>query len=251
MARGVLLRPGDGGPFAMGMGRAVRLVRQTSYRGRLVARSVREEGLGFLNLWPRVQLTVPGWLTPADGRLLYALAHHGPGRGAIVEIGSAWGKSTIHLAQGTKAAGREKVYAIDPHTGDPWFIADTGLKQFDSFGEFSRNICLFDVTDWVVPVVATSAEAARTVDTGPIRLLYLDGLHTYEGVKRDIADWVPRVVPGGVIIFDDYLNGRPGVGVRAAVDELLASGAVEPRLAWARWLCWTTRRANAVGEDKS
>src|SRR5207245_2633501 len=90
-------------------------------QGSLALRSLRNEGLGFLTLWPRVQSLVPGWGTAPDSRLLFALAHHGPGSGSIVEIGSAWGRSTVFLARGSKQAGRERVYAIDPHTGDPWF----------------------------------------------------------------------------------------------------------------------------------
>jgi predicted O-methyltransferase YrrM len=43
--------------------------------------------------------TIDGWLTPKEGQLLYDLARRAPGRGAIVEIGSWKGKSTIWLAR--------------------------------------------------------------------------------------------------------------------------------------------------------
>lgn len=62
---------------------------------------------------------VEGWLTDSEARYLYSLACCGPGDGAIVEIGSWKGKSTIVLAMGTEAAGREKVYAVDNHKGGP------------------------------------------------------------------------------------------------------------------------------------
>src|SRR3989442_1512610 len=91
--------------------------------GRTGLLSISNEGLGFLSLWVRVRDNVPGWLSGPDARTLYALAHHGPGQGAIVEIGSAWGKSTIFLAAGSKRAGREHVTAIDPHTGDPTYLS--------------------------------------------------------------------------------------------------------------------------------
>jgi hypothetical protein len=161
-----------------------------------------------------------------------------------VEIGSAWGKSTVALGRGSKRARREPVHAIDPHTGDPWYLdrADVAPEQFSSLAGFQENICRFQVDDWVIPVVCTSADAATSLEVGPIRLLYIDGLHTYEGVRCDIEAWVPRVVPGGLVVFDDYSNTNPGVGVRAAVDELLASGMVEPRLRTAELLSWTRRR---------
>ena len=222
------------------------------------SRSLREEGLGFVSLWPRVHRSVPGWLTTADARLLYAFAHHGPGAGAIVEIGSAWGRSTVALASGSKRAGRERVYAIDPHTGDDWWLAGAGrapgsrdaagaapaaASGFSSLEGFRATLRRFDLEDYVIPVVSTSNEAAEQLDTGPIRLLFVDGLHSYEGVRDDIRNWVPRVAPGGFVVFDDYYNPLPGVGAKRAIDELLATGLVEAELRHTSdFHVWTRRR---------
>jgi len=208
----------------------------------LLLTSLRAEGVGFIRTWSTVRRTVPGWLTGTDARLLYALSHHGPAHGAIVEIGSAWGRSTVILAAASKRAAREKVYAIDPHTGDRWYLEDEGKTAFSSLEQFRQNLERLDVADWVHEVVATSEDAARIVDTGGIRLLYIDGLHTYEAVRQDIVDWVKRVVPGGVVVFDDYSNTRSDVGVGRAVDELLASGEVDPALRRADRLVWTIKR---------
>lgn len=219
-------------------------------RAALIATSLREEGFGFVLLWPRVRSAIPGWLTGTDARALYALAHHGPGQGAVVEIGSAWGRSTVILASGTKHARREKVTAIDPHTGDRWYLEDEHVRAVNTLTEFRRNLGRFGVTDWVNEVVATSEDAARMEGPMEIRLLYIDGLHTYEAVRRDISDWVPRVVAGGVVVFDDYFNTRAEVGVRAAVDELLASGDVDATLKRANRLVWTTK-VRPASSDRS
>jgi predicted O-methyltransferase YrrM len=224
-------------------------------------RSVPRDGLDFVRLWLRIRRSVPGWLGGEDARLLYRLARRGPGRGAVVEIGSAWGRSTIVLAHGSKQAGREKVVAIDPHTGDPRYLdadarqaappsaAAAGALQlppdsqeFSSLPAFQANVRQFGVDDWVVPVVAPSTEAARTLPATPIRLLFIDGLHSYEGVHADIADWLPRVISRGIVVFDDYFNDKPEVGVRAAVDELRASGAVDPKLGRGGTLVWVRKR---------
>ena len=222
------------------------------------SRSLREEGLGFIALWPRVHHSVPGWLTTADARLLYAFAHHGPGEGAIVEIGSAWGRSTVALASGSKRAGREPVYAIDPHTGDDWWLrgiagapgalgtrdeATASCPGYSSLDSFRETLRRYDVEDHVVTVVSTSNDAAEQLETGPIRLLFVDGLHTYEGVRDDIRNWVPRVVHGGIVVFDDYYNPLPGVGAKQAIDELLTTGLVEPVLCHTTdFHVWTRRR---------
>jgi hypothetical protein len=136
-------------------------------------------------------------------------------------------------------AQREKVIAIDPHTGDDWYLAEEGLGPIDSLAEFSGNLQRLHVASWVKAVTATSTAAALSIPVRPVRLLFIDGLHTYDGVAADIRDWVPRVVPGGIVVFDDYMNNDVGVGVRQAVDELVDSGLVEPKLRTVFNLTWT------------
>lgn len=47
--------------------------------------------------------------------------------------------------------------------------------------------------------------------TKPISLLFIDGDHSYEGVKKDTLSWEPLVKKGGTIIFHDidYKDGVP------------------------------------------
>lgn len=62
-----------------------------------------------------------------------------------------------------------------------------------------------------------SVEKSRLVPDHSLAFLYIDGDHSYEGVKADLAAWAPKVVPGGVIGFHDYEN--PAYGVKPAVQE--------------------------------
>jgi len=39
-----------------------------------------------------------------------------------------------------------------------------------------------------------------------IKLLFIDGLHDYESVKLDTLNWEKLVVPGGTIMFHDYIQ---------------------------------------------
>lgn len=54
-----------------------------------------------------------------------------------------------------------------------------------------------------------------------IDFLYIDGDHSYEGVKKDIKMWFPKVKSGGLIGGDDYGGGF--VRVKQAVDEFFGS----------------------------
>ena len=64
-----------------------------------------------------------------------------------------------------------------------------------------------------------SAEAAGQVDDESLDFVFIDGDHSYEGVKRDILAWMPTVKPGGWLMGHDY-GGKPDGGVKKAVDEL-------------------------------
>ena len=191
----------------------------------------------FLALWRAVAPRVRGWLRLPDAHFLYDAARTGRGEGVIVEIGSAFGRSTIFLARGSMDAGRERVIAIDPHTGFELNSPDSSSPR----AEFEANLTAHGVRHHVDLIPTTSHAAAQDEVAQPIRLLFIDGLHDYEAVALDIADWVPRVVPDGIILFDDYVNPDPRFGVRRAVDELVASGLVEPKLHTAFNLTWTHR----------
>src|SRR5437867_11202252 len=132
----------------------------------------------------RVVGEVDGWLSHHEGLYLYALAAKGPGAGAIVEIGSSRGRSTIILAAAARPAGRGPVVAIDPH-----------LRG--SEGQFRANVAAAGLSDRVAPLVMRSDEAAATWHD-PIRLLWIDGAHGYAAEEGDFKDWQPFVVTGRV-----------------------------------------------------
>lgn len=56
---------------------------------------------------------------------------------------------------------------------------------------------------------------------GPqVDLLFVDGCHTYDCVKKDIAAWLPRMKPDGVVCFHDYgIDDGMWLDVKRAVDE--------------------------------
>ena len=143
---------------------------------------------------------IGGWLTPKEGRLLFSLAQRCTGRGVIVEIGSWKGKSTIWLASGSRGGAGVPVYAIDPHTAESDNLASQSAVP--TFAEFTDNIRRAGIADLVVPLVTTSAEAARDFDR-PVELLFVDGAHDYTSVAQDFDLWFPKLVDGGAIAFHD------------------------------------------------
>ena len=158
---------------------------------------------------------IEGFLSDLQGYALMLLAEQGPGSGVIVEIGSFKGKSTAWLARGAKRGNREKVYAVDHFTGSPEHQKGMPIEDKDvaasgsTFEVFSRNIASLGLGDQVIPIIASSAEAASAWEK-PIRLLFIDADHSYEASKIDFDSWAPHVVSGGLIAFHD-IDEWPGV----------------------------------------
>ncbi len=92
--------------------------------------------------------TVEGWLTPAEGELLFSLAVECPPAGTIVEIGSWKGKSTTWLGEGAGRTRGIQIFAIDPH--EP-YLADPSA---DSLRDLRANLERLDLTALVTPIVA-------------------------------------------------------------------------------------------------
>jgi predicted O-methyltransferase YrrM len=139
--------------------------------------------------------SIDGWLSEEQGAALFEAAAGCSGRGAIVEIGSWKGRSTVWLAHGARLAGR-RVFAVDPHVNSR---EDPEAKTFDAFVE---NVRRAGVDDVVTPVVMPSPEASTAV-VGPVELLFIDGDHSDAGAEADAAIWLPRLIPGGVVLMHD------------------------------------------------
>ena len=190
---------------------------------------------------------VEGMLTPDEGRYLYKLAQHNPGKGAIVEIGSWKGKSTIWLALGAKAVGGDKVVAIDPHTPLP----EEGYLE-DTEAVFRRNIAEAEIDGHVIPMVMTSEEAVKGWNR-PISLLWIDGDHRYEQARRDFLLWEPHVIEGGIVAMHDTIRKKgprrvlweeifrsdrfQGISI---VDNITAARKVKNTSPWGKLIKWIT-----------
>lgn len=49
----------------------------------------------------------------------------------------------------------------------------------------------------------TTTEAATQIEDGSLDFVFIDADHSYEGVKEDIKNWVPKLKSGGCLIGHD------------------------------------------------
>lgn len=169
---------------------------------------------------------VPGYLHAVEGYALLLLAMHGPLAADIVEIGSFKGRSTCFLALGAKLAERERVTAIDHFTGSPEHQKGERFEDGDiaahgsTFAAFRHNLERHDLWAQVVPMRMASDEAARAW-TRPIRLLFIDGDHSYERTAADFAAFQRFLPPEAIVCFHDVGAWE---GVTRFCKELSAGG---------------------------
>lgn len=157
-------------------------------------------------------LFTEGYLSEEECRLLRDLAAEAAG-GCIVEIGSYRGRSTTALALGTRGGAGLPVYAVEPHAVFQGEHARYGPQDRVAF---FRNVLRAGCAD-IVRLLSTRSEIVTPGWTEPVALLWIDGDHRYEGVKRDMDGWGPHVVSGGVVAFHDTNREGPAAVVREAL----------------------------------
>lgn len=117
----------------------------------------------------------------------------------IVELGTHNGAS---FAAFCEAIHRERIpakcYAVDTWQGD---------EHAGSYGEEVHA----DLSHFIASRYGAFAELLRTTfdkaepyfESASIDLLHIDGLHTYEAVKHDFENWLPKMSARGIVLFHD------------------------------------------------
>ncbi len=165
---------------------------------------------------------IPGFLVEEEARFLGLIAACAPHSGAIVEIGSFKGKSTVMLAKVARHYGLGPVVAIDPHNFNSTELAEhRTIVGASSYQEFLNNIGTAGVSSQVKVHQAFSSEIAGGWNR-PIRFLWIDGDHSYAGAKADFDGFFRHMIPEGIVAFHDALHAFSGP-IRVFVEDVLGS----------------------------
>jgi predicted O-methyltransferase YrrM len=128
-----------------------------------------------------------------------------------VEIGRFKGGSTFLIAS---AMNGGKLISLDLHLKmmlkKKGGIYDKELKKsLESAGLRNR-----------VDLIVADSKSYHNEDLS-VDFLFIDGDHTYEGVKSDFLHWVDAVKPGGHILLHDAASLRPHTTVHTGVEKLV------------------------------
>lgn len=150
----------------------------------------------------------------------------------MVEVGSYRGESAeVFLSSGKVS----KIYCVDPW--EMYYDADDGA----AFTDMKKVEADFDRRHKDDPRVI---KVKGTIDTfaeqfaGKVNvdLVYIDGLHTYEGVKHDIEIARTKIKPAVAIAGHDYNPGSWDGSARAVREAFSAPDAVFSDTSWLKLL---------------
>jgi predicted O-methyltransferase YrrM len=138
-------------------------------------------------------LAIDGWMSKQE---LQWLAEQAVEHRCIVEIGSYLGRSTRAMLDHCPGI----VYAFDDWKGprDVYLDKSERDKLFDVF----RNNVV-DHNDKIEIIKGDLSETYPYVEAVKPDMVFIDGSHEYEDVKRDILFWKDKLVPGGLICGHD------------------------------------------------
>ena len=135
------------------------------------------------------------WMAPEESACLIA---HARGKKRLAEIGVWEGGTTRRLCE--VMASDATIHAIDPYPP-----GRSGISYQKSHRGRSEVAAVSNGR--VVWLRQTGAEAAqnRSVLAAPFDFIFVDGDHTYEGLRQDWEGWSPLVGPGGIVALHDSL----------------------------------------------
>lgn len=177
--------------------------------------------------------TTKGFMPEDEGEALLTAASASPS-GNMVEIGSYCGRSTVLLGEAAERTG-SRLFTIDHHLGseehqkgEEYFdpdLFDEDLASPDSLPWLARTLREAALERTVTILIGRSATIARYWSE-PLSFVFIDGGHSHDAARADLAGWEPHLKTGGFLAIHDVFpnpadGGRPPFEI---YEEALASG---------------------------
>lgn len=141
------------------------------------------------------------WLTVWDIYQLFAMGKKIPDGGTYLEIGSYIGGSLICVYEATKISGAKiKFIGIENNVRPKLYKNTKSIPYLKIIG-------------------SRSDKAKGRIRNNSADLLFIDGAHHYEQVKRDILNYWPKLKIGGILLGHDYTHHKQHQGIVKAANE--------------------------------
>jgi hypothetical protein len=191
----------------------------------------------------RLRLTIP---RERLGKLVQVWWQTRAVPGDVIECGAYRGATSLLIAVLGQLHGvRQKVLMLDTFAGMPAVSAYDLGRQHGEFrppdgqvGLIDRQAQTLGVRDRIEihPGLFADTFATLAARDPHFALVHIDA-NIYQGTLEACRFTLPRVLPGGAAVFDDY-NGVCDLGARLAIDEYFAGRGIapEPLTASSAWV---------------
>jgi predicted O-methyltransferase YrrM len=132
------------------------------------------------------ELYIP--VSPEGGRLLYALVRAAR-PATVVEFGTSFGISTIHLAAAVRDNGAGRVISTELNAAKA--------------AQARANLAEAGLSDWVTILLGDARQTLATIDA-PVGFVLLDGWKNLYLPVLQLLE--PRLTPGALILADDTVS---------------------------------------------
>lgn len=139
---------------------------------------------------------VKSHLTTSERVVLHRLASN---KETILEIGSYVGASACCFGAAVKKNGCGRVFCVDTWHNDAMTEGNR-----DTYAEFLKNTDAF--APFIVPIRGFSTDVVKqiAVRINHADLLFIDGDHSYDGVKTDWNAYKGFLKAGSIVVFHDW-----------------------------------------------
>ena len=110
----------------------------------------------------------------------------------------------------------ENCYGID-------LFEDTFYKDSLNKNKIYSNLQLLNKNKNNIKLIkgnSTSKEIINSINNIKFDIIFIDGDHTYEGVKKDFLNYYNLLNKNGIMIFDDYNQAPTNKGVYKFINEI-------------------------------
>jgi predicted O-methyltransferase YrrM len=152
--------------------------------------------------------TNTGWYTIKGGLLRDSMQRLKDGKNLVgVEIGVYFGENSKSILDNLDI---KKLYLVDPYEEGLVGIKEKNAPQFIRNGAYSLLHSHSSKIEWIKK---KSQDAVEDVPDN-LDFVYIDGDHSYEGAKRDIELYWPKIKEGGILAGHDFDNENVAKAVK-------------------------------------
>jgi predicted O-methyltransferase YrrM len=151
--------------------------------------------------------------TKAEQQALRELA---AGRKHLVEIGVFHGVNTRNFREVMHSEGT--LLAVDPYFRTFFGIRGYGWARRIAHREAAK--CRRGALRWIEKLGRDAVRTPEAQAILPVDFIFIDGDHSYEGLKGDWEAWNPHIAQGGIAALHDS-RGRTGAGSEIYTNEVI------------------------------